>query len=102
MIELTLIPDGSPGVPVEATDHAILASHLEESATVLDDPLDPLDGWRDISRVVPGSGEYIALRAPGQPGDYSQTTLDGIRDAVVDNINGLKAHPDGWTAVDDS
>lgn len=101
MIEIKLIPDGLGQAPFEARDHTILAGHLQEASDVLSDLSGPIDGWRDVTRVVPGHGNYIALRVPGEQADYSQTTLDEFRDAIIDNINGLKAHPDGWTEVEE-
>jgi len=104
MIELQFIPDGAGKVPVEARNHSILATHLQTDADPVlatEDGDDAASSWREITRVIPGNGHSIVIRAPGQPGDYSQTTLDGLRTAIVGNINGLKAHPDGWRATED-
>jgi len=104
MIELQFIPDGAAEVPVEAREHNILATHLQNDGDPVlstEDGDDVASSWREITRVIPGHGRYIAIRIPGQPGEYSQTTLDGLRTAVVGNITGLKAHPDGWEAIED-
>lgn len=100
MIELKLIPDGMAQVPAEAKDDPILAGHLKAASNIPDDANAPISGWRDVERVVPGSGEYIALRVPGAVSDYPGSSLDGIKNAIVNNISGLKAHPDGWQVVE--
>jgi hypothetical protein len=102
MIELKLIPDGAAEVPAEAKDHGILASNLEGASNIPDNANAAINGWRDIERVVPGNGEYIVLRVPGTVSDYPGNTLDGIQSAIVNNINGLKEHPDGWEVVEQS
>lgn len=101
MIELKLIPDGNVKVPGEAKDHRVLRTHLEDNSNAIPSvSADPIESWRDVKRTVPGSGEYVALRVPGVVADYDQTTLDAMRDALTTNINGLKAHPEGWQAVE--
>ena len=105
MIELKLLPDGAAKVPQEARDDSILATYLENDAEAVisaDISENAASSWREIARVIPGHGKYIALRVPGEQVDYSQTTLDGFRDAIVDNIGGLKTHPNGWEAVERS
>lgn len=96
MIEIKLVPDGVSKVPNEAKDHSNLASKLEGA-----DPPDhsPAPSWRDIERVVAGSGEFVELRVSGSLDDYASGALDAFANAVA-NINGLKKHPDGWTEVD--
>jgi len=101
MIEIRLIPDGMTSVPVEAKSHSVLADCLEDANNILDDVNAPINGWRDVERVVPGNGECIVLRVPGTVGDYPSNSLDGIQSAVAGNINGLKAHPSGWTEVEE-
>lgn len=100
MIELKLIPDGLGRVPPEATDDEILAGLLEAASNIPDDSTAPIAGWRDVERVVPGTGEYLALRLPGTVDDYPGGTLDSVANALVGNINGLKTHPNGWTNVE--
>jgi len=98
-IQIKLIPDGLATVPAEAKDHGILQSYLENSGDIPTVEGDPIETWRDVERVVFGSGQYVALRVPGAPADYDSTTLNAMRDALVTNINGLKAHPDGWVEL---
>lgn len=99
MIELKLIPDGLTNVPAEAKDHGTLASHLENNASP--SGTSPVASWREAERIVPGHGEYIKIRLPGSLADESGNTLDAFENAIVGNINGLKAHPEGWVEVDD-
>lgn len=102
MIELKLIPDGASEVPAEARDHGILATHLENNGSPSSDTANATgtaNTWKDIERIVPGHREYIAIRVPGEVADYSGNSLDGFKNAIVNNISGLKAHPDGWTHV---
>ena len=101
-VAIDVIPDGTAEVPTEARDHGILATHLE-AAPIPDVPDTALSGWRDVERVVYGSGRRIELRVGGEGetlADFPDTALDAIRDAIVSNINGLKAHPDGWHNVE--
>ena len=97
MIELKLIPDAGTEVPVGATDHGHLASLLQDNASPSENS--PISSWHDVDRVVPGHDRYIKLRLPSSLDDESQTTRDAVTDAIVNNINGLKAHPDGWQDV---
>jgi len=103
MIEMKLLPDGAGSVPAEARDDSILATHLQNDGDPellsVDDTENIASSWRDVTRIIPGHGDFILIRVPGQQADYSQTTLDGFRDAIIDNITGLKTHPDGWTQV---
>ena len=101
-VEITLIPDGSGVVPAEARDHDILAAHLEGAG--IPDVLDtPLSGWRDVERTVYGDRSRTELRTGGEDDSlagFPDAALDTITNAVVSNINGLKAHPDGWHNVE--
>lgn len=100
MIQIKLIPDGGTEIPVEARDDEIMASHLQSASPSSGSPVDT---WRDVKRVVPGSNEYILLRVGDEQAtlsDYSSSTLDAFANAVVNNIAGLKKHPDGWKQVD--
>jgi len=104
MIELKLIPDGATEVPAEATDDGILATYLQNNAGPLPDTggtVETASSWRDIERSIPAHREFVAVRVPGEAAAYSEQSLNGIRNALVDNITGLKAHPNGWEAVDD-
>jgi len=98
-VQIRLIPDGSARIPAEAKDHKILKTHLESAGDIPAVEGDPIEGWEDIERVVPGSGESVKLRGPNAVSDYDQATLNAIRDAVITNIDGLKAHPGGWQDI---
>ena len=101
-VAIELIPDGSAQIPVEARDHTILATHLE-SAGIPDVPDTSLSGWRDVERVVYGSGRRVELRIGGEEdslADFPDAALGTIRDAIVVNIDGLRGHPDGWRDVE--
>lgn len=100
MIEITLIPDGGSEVPVEATDHGLLSTLLEENASPSENS--PMSSWQDVERVVPGHRRYIKLRLPGTLEDESDSTKDAVVNAIVNNVSGLKAHPDGWQEVEQS
>ena len=100
MIELQLIPDGRSEVPAEAKDHGILAGYLKRASNIPDEANAPISGWKDVQRVVPGNGGYIAVRVPGEVTDYPGNSLSGIANAIAGNISGLKEHPDGWQYVD--
>ena len=100
MIEIKLIPDGAAEVPAEAKDHAILQTYLEQQGDVPAVEGDPIESWRDVERVVPGNGAYVALRVPRSTADYDPSTLDNLVTALESNINGLKKHPNGWTEVE--
>jgi hypothetical protein len=101
-VKIVLIPDGIAQVPTEARDHSVLAGHLEQ-AGIPDVPGTALSGWRDVERVVHGDGSRIELRVRGEDGsltDFPDTALDAIENAIVSNVDGLKAHPDGWRDVE--
>lgn len=57
--------------------------------------------WRDLERVIPWHRRYIKLRIPGTLENKSSSTRDGLTTAIVDNISGLKEHPDGWVKIED-
>ena len=102
MIRLRFIPDGNDRVPQEATDHGLLATHLKndgDPVLSVDNNENTASSWRDVRRIIPGHRKFISITVPGNLADYSQTTLDAFQNAIVDNVNGLKAHPDGWTEV---
>jgi len=96
-IRIKLIPDGIGSLPAEARDHSILASHLESA-----DPPDhtPAPSWGDIERVLVGDELYLQIEGATLD-DYASGALDAYATAVT-NISGLKKHPDGWEAVDES
>lgn len=94
MIDIKLIPDGASEVPLEATDHGILASLLDDNASPSSNSA--MASWRDIETVVPGHRRYIKLRLPGTLEDESSSTRDDVTTAIINNISGLKEHPDGW------
>lgn len=101
-VAIALIPDGSAGVPVEAREHAILATHLE-GAGIPDVPDTTLSGWRDVERVIYGDGNRVELRIGGEDdslADFSDAALDTISGGITTNINGLKSHPNGWHDVE--
>jgi hypothetical protein len=98
MIEIKLIPDGNTEVPPEAADHGLLESFLNSNANPSENS--PMSDWHDVERVVPGHRRYIILRLPGTLEDESQTTRDAVTGAIVNQINGIKEHPDGWQDVD--
>lgn len=106
MIELKLIPDGIPQVPAEAKDHAWLWDLIQSNSTqaqrdaFVNQTPDSVSGIRDIQRVVPGSGDYIAIRLPGEPAGYPDSLLDAVAQFFTNNIPNLKAHPSGWQYVD--
>lgn len=99
MIELKLIPDVPGTVPFESKDDSLMATYLSGASNIPDDANAPISGWREIRRVVPGHGEYVALRVPGEPTDYPGSTLDAIANAITNNIGGLKPHAEGWQYV---
>lgn len=101
MIELKLIPDGTAEVPAEAHEDSIMKSYLEGATNILDGSPAPIDGWRDITRHIPGHHRHVALRVPGEPPDYPVDSLSNIANAIVGNISGLKEHPDGWQTVEE-
>lgn len=98
MIELILIPDGMSNLPAEAKDHGILATNLSENASPSSSS--PIASWREAERVVEPAKNQVRVRLPGTLSDESSTTLDAFENAIVGNINGLKAHPDGWQEVE--
>jgi len=104
MIELKLIPDGQPQVPYEARDHGWLWDIIQSNSTTeqrnafVDQT--PCDSIRDIQRVVPGSGDFIDIRLPGDVTDYPSSLLDAVEQFFTNNIAGLKAHPNGWQYVE--
>lgn len=98
-VAITLIPDGLERIPVEARDHSVLAGLLEAANNIPDQSNSPLSHWSDVEKVVYGSGERIELRVGGEDttvDDFQGNTLDAIGGAIIGNISGLKAHPDGW------
>jgi hypothetical protein len=99
MIEIKLIPDGAAEIPEEASDHGILASLLENNANPSSNSA--MASWREIERVVPGHRGYIKLQLPGTLEDESSSTRDGVTTAIVNNISGLKEHPDGWVEIEE-
>lgn len=104
MIEIKLIPDGMPQVPAEATDHAWLWDLIQSNST--QEQRDafvnntPAESIRDIQRVVPGHGKFIAIRLPGDPSQYPDSLLDAVEKFFTNNIPNLKPHPSGWTYVE--
>lgn len=97
MIEVVIYPDGAAELPAEARDHGILASHLSAANADIEGNNSVVIDWREVEREV--HRERMVLRAPGAMSDYQQAALDAITGAVVNNVNGLKQHPDGWTEV---
>jgi len=81
-----------------ARDDQKLAEFLEQ-ATVSD--TSPLESWRDVQRVRPGSRDHIALKIPGALDEYTDTTLTSLEDAIVSNIPELRKHDSGWTVVEE-
>jgi hypothetical protein len=101
-VAIDLIPDGLPEIPAEARDSSIVATHLEGGG-IEGVPNTPLSGWRDVERVVDGKGRSVKLRVGDEDttvNDLPDAALDTIATAIVSNINGLKAHPDGWHDVE--
>ena len=94
---------------------ATAIGRVAQTGTALDvvDPNDPITilaplvavhrpaPRRGRERVVPAGGEYIVLRAPGNLDDYPGNSLSGIQTAIVGDISGLKAHPNGWQVVEE-
>jgi len=95
-IRIKLIPDGLVEVPPEARDDGVQELYLSGVDNIPASSEDPIDSWRDIERRVTGSGTHIELRVPGSLDDYDSVTLETIRDSIVSNVSGLKAHPNGW------
>lgn len=100
MIELKIIPDGGQ-IPYELTDDQIIKDLLQAASNIPDDPNAPISNWHDVGRVIPGSKNYIALRVPGEPPDYPGDSLNIIGNAITNNINGVKKHPNGWEYIPD-
>lgn len=99
MIQIEIIPDGAASLPTEARDHGILATHLENNNADIKGNNSVVIDWRGVERVVQQDRMY--LRAQGTLADYQQMALDAMTNAIVNNINGVKAHPDGWQEVDE-
>jgi hypothetical protein len=99
MIELKLIPDGTAKIPAEAQDESSLANYLQSASNIPDDADAPISSWRDVQRIIPGSGTHVALRVPGEPADYPGNSLDAIAKSITENVSGLKPHPNGWEYV---
>lgn len=97
MIQLEIIPDGAIELPVEAADDSAVGTHLENAG-----PPDssPAPAWRDIKRVRAGDGRKLYLQVDGTLDDYNTNALDAFANAIVNNISGVKKHPDGWQEVD--
>jgi hypothetical protein len=95
-------------IPAEAGDHGILWSTIQSNSTEVErqaliaNTTAEVTGIRDIRRVVPGSGDYIMLQLPGTLNDYPDDLLDTVAGFVTDGINNLKAHPDGWSEVNEA
>jgi len=100
MIECVLLPDASYGLPAEARDHGILATHLEGANADIELNNDVVINWRDVEREV--RNDRLVLRAPGSLSEFQQTALDAITGAIVNNVAGLKVHPDGWQDVEET
>ena len=101
-VAIELIPDGSAEAPAEARDHGILTTYMK-NAGIPDVPDTTLSGWRDVERVVYGSGRHVGLRVGDEAetlADFPDTALATLSDAIVTNINGLQTHPDGWHNVE--
>lgn len=96
MIECELIPDGMAELPAEARDHGILWSHLSGASV---SSASPETGPGDVVREV--RQDRLILRLDGALADHSSTTLDNMANAIVNNISGVKKHPDGWQDVND-
>ena len=95
-VEIELLPDGSDSLPVEARDHGVLWSHLQNASISADSVM---DSARDVEREV--RHDRIVLRVEGSLADHSSSTLDGLVTALTNNISGLKQHPDGWNEVEE-
>lgn len=100
MIQVQIIPDGSPQVPPELTDDSVVSSYLR-SADIPAVSGTEFDGWRDIARINYGTRERVAIQIPGTLEDYSSSQLDRITSPIVNNVNGVKVHPDGWEEIDE-
>lgn len=98
MIEIKLIPDGGSEVPYEATENRVLAAMLRDNANPSENS--PMHSWRDVRRVVPSHRGYIKLRLPGTLEDESDSTKDAVVNAITNQIDGLKPHPDGWQEIE--
>lgn len=97
MIECRLIPDGLTELPAEAREQGILASHLESANADIEGNNSVVAAWRDVEREI--QREYIALRLPGTLDEYQSAALDATTGAIVNNVAGVKVHPDGWNEV---
>lgn len=91
MIRIKLIPDGLSKLPGEATDDSIISAHLKDKSEM----------WRDVKRETPSSKEHLILFINGSLDDYSEENLQDIADSLVENISGLKTHPDGWVEIEE-
>jgi hypothetical protein len=94
MIEIALLPDGARKLPAEARDQSVLASHLKAANADVEGNNSVVIDWRAVERVV--TTERLYLRVPGTMDEYNSTALNAMTGAIVNNITGLKAHPDGW------
>jgi hypothetical protein len=102
-VAITLIPDGQGTLPQEARDHDRLAGLLEAANNIPDQSNSPLSHWRDVERVVHGDGSRIELRVGDGDttlSDFPGNSLDAIGSAIINNISGVKAHPNGWHNVE--
>lgn len=98
MIEIEILPDGRSELPVEARDHGVLATHLEAGNPDVEPNNSVVIDWREVERNV--SRRRIVLRAPGTLDEYNSTAIDAISNAILNNVDGVKAHPDGWREVE--
>lgn len=96
-VELKLVPDGSESLPVEARDESVVSSHLESAVSV--SSASSITSWREVRRIVPGNYAHMTLVLDGSKSDYSNETLSSVKNALLNNISGIKAHPDGWHDV---
>lgn len=94
MMQAKLIPDGMERLPAEARDDGIIAAHLENAGDGEGGP-----PWDEVRRVK--APDHILLQVDAGPDDHPGAALDALVQAVASNINGVKAHPAGWTEVDE-
>lgn len=97
-VEVVLLPDGAASLPVEAMDHGVLADHLAANNADIEGNNSVVIDWREVERRV--EGDRLVLRAPGTLSEYQQTALDAMTNAIVNNVSGVKVHPDGWQEVE--
>jgi hypothetical protein len=100
MIRLRLVPNGMARLPSETReDPPVIAALKDNAGDVPTGATSPLAGWEEVRRVRVGD-EELRLELPGTLDEYLDAELEGFASTMVESLDGVKVHSEGWTEVE--